>query len=86
MYKVPKKLKMPVSLASLGLGIETEARFQDKLQRRFATYCVLTLFSGLIIGFVAERAIGPEPAWASKTSTVVTQDAAVTAQKDLAAR
>jgi len=68
MYKVPKKLKMPISLASLGLGIETEARFQDKLQRRFAIYCVLTLFSGLIIGFVAERAVGPEPAWAANNT------------------
>jgi|GEM_PF-3687135 len=83
MYKVPKKLKMPVSLASLGLGIETEARFQDKLQRRFAIYCVLTLFSGLIIGFVAERTVGPDPAWASDNNA---EPVAAAPQKDLAAR
>ena len=87
MYKVPKKLKMPISLAQLGLGIETEARFQDKLQRRFAIYCVLTLFSGLIIGFVAERTLGPKPAWAANgaVETAAGQSAA-SADQNLAAR
>ena len=87
MYKVPKKFKMPVSLADLGLGIETEARFQDKLQRRFAIYCVFTLFSGLIIGFIAERTVGPNPAWASSTPAASGEDRlAAGSNPDLTAR
>ena len=71
MYKVPKKFEMPISLARLGLGIETEARFQDKLQRRFAIYCVLTAFSGLMIGFLAERTVGSDPAIATTEAPAV---------------
>ena len=59
MYTIPKRFKAPISLSSQQGGIETEARFQHKVQRRFALACILTLFSGLLIGFTAGQVLGP---------------------------
>ena len=68
MYKVPRRLRVPISLNSWRRGIETESVFQDKLEKRFAFYCIITAFLGLGIGFLGERALGPDPVQAADFS------------------